>query len=438
MADDVEQILEEAGRRFEAAEVFEQAGEARSVEFEDNRLKRISARQFRGVGLRVIHEGRIGFASTTDLRDPGRLVQMAGESAQFGEKAVFELPAQPASLPQVPTEDPEVAQVTAQQMVEMGREGLEMSLAAKDGYLFSASIGTKLSTDRLMSTRGLDIRSAGTEMAASVEVQEVSPEGGLLSAYEFKVWRQPCGSITDVTEGALTKMCQAATVAPVQAEAMPVIFSPKAVDNLLHPVLIALSGKHVHKGSSRLAGQLGKRVLDERLTITDDPTIAFAPGSSPADDEGLVSRPRALIEGGVVSGFLLDLQTAGLLGMEPGANGHRTYASLPAPSLSNVVLAPGDGAYTAMVQDMERGVIVDQTLGSGQSNVLAGEFSVNVQLGFLVEGGRVRGRVKDCMVAGNVYELLSRVEGISRERQWVGADLVPAICVSGIRLAAKQ
>jgi len=42
--------------------------------------------------------------------------------------------------------------------------------------------------------------------------------------------------------------------------------------------------------------------------------------------------------------------------------------------------------------------------------VLAGEFSVNVALGFLVEDGRIKGRVKDCMVAGNVYDILKKVE----------------------------
>jgi PmbA protein len=148
------------------------------------------------------------------------------------------------------------------------------------------------------------------------------------------------------------------------------------------------------------------------------------------------TRPTLLLEKGVLKSYLLDLQTAGLLGMQPTGHGYRSYASRPSPSSSNLVVGPGTDSYQDMLAGLERGLIVDQTLGSGQSNLLAGEFSVNVALGFLVEGGKIKGRVKDCMVAGNVYDLLNQVEGISRERQWVGSEHVPAICVRGIKLAA--
>ncbi|MDP6439516.1 MAG: TldD/PmbA family protein [Candidatus Brocadiia bacterium] len=436
MANEAELILEEAQRRFGQAEVFEEEGETRSAEYEDNRLKRASARQFRGVGLRVIHEGRIGFASTTDLRDPGRLVRMAAESAQFGEKAVFELPGQPAALGDTPLDDQAVRDLTHERMVEMGREALEKSLAARAEYQFGASVGTRTASVCILNTSGLDVGCAKTDMAGSVSLQEVS-DSGLLWTYEHKEWGQPFDSLIDITEVALDKMRQAATIAPVRAETLPVIFTPKAVGNLLDPIMIALNGKLVHKGSSRLADRRGKKILDERITVTDDPTIPFAPASTPTDGEGLPARRTGLIERGVLKTYLLDLQTAGLLGMDPNANGHRSYASLPRPSSTNTVVEPGGDSYEDMVAGLERGLIVDQTLGAGQSNVLAGEFSVNVHLGFLVEEGKVRGRVKDCMVAGNVYDLLSNIEAIARERQWMGSDHLPAICVSSIKLAAQ-
>jgi len=62
---------------------------------------------------------------------------------------------------------------------------------------------------------------------------------------------------------------------------------------------------------------------------------------------------------------------------------------------------------------------------------------VNVELGFLVENGRIAGRVKDCMVAGNVYDVLNRVEAIGKEPQWLGSVCAPALMVSGLKLAAR-
>jgi PmbA protein len=219
---------------------------------------------------------------------------------------------------------------------------------------------------------------------------------------------------------------------------MPVVFTPKAADNLISPLLTALSGKLVQKGSSVLAGKMNERVLDESISIWDDPSVPWAPGSGPCDDEGLPTRKFALVEEGRVSSFMLDLQTAGLLDMPPTASGYRSWSSRPSPASSNTVVSGGDVPYEELLGGLERGLVVDQTLGSGQSNTLAGEFSVNVSLGFLIENGEIRGRIKNCMVAGNVYELLNNVEWVGMERQWVSSDYLPAICVRGIRPAVSH
>lgn len=431
-----ERILEQAGQRFGCAEVCEESGESVSVSFEDSRLKEITTRQFRGVGLRIIHEGRIGFASTTDLRDPARLVEMAGDSALFGDNAEFELPGRPAELSPIPTYDDALPLVPAERMVEMGREGLELSLKANDAYLFSCHISRSVRTQRIVNTNGLDVERASTHMSADVGVQEVRDDG-LLQVYEYKIWGQPLDSVVNLTRTVLEKMEKASVVVPAKPETMPMVFVPKALGNLMAPIGVALNGKHVHKGSSVLQGRIGEQVLDERLTITDDPTVAFAPGSCPVDDEGTPTRRQDFFENGVLRTYMTDLQTAGLLGCDPSGHGFRGYGSRPSPSSTNTVVSAGDAPYDDMLAGMKRGLIVEQTLGSGQSNVLAGEFSVNVSLGFLVEDGRVVGRVKDCMVAGNVYEVLKKVEAIGSEQQWLGSTCAPPIVVSGLKLAAQ-
>jgi PmbA protein len=186
-----------------------------------------------------------------------------------------------------------------------------------------------------------------------------------------------------------------------------------------------------------LRGRLGEQILDQRLTITDDPTVPFAPGTRATDDEGLSARPTHMFDGGVLRAYRTDLQTAALLGVEPGANASRSYSSRPSPAASNVVVAPGGTTLDEMIAGMKRGVIIDQTLGSGQSNVLAGEFSVNLDLGFLVEDGHIAGRLKDCMVAGNVYEVLKEVQAVGSESRWLGGTCAPPILVGGLKLAAQ-
>ncbi|MHC4481567.1 MAG: metallopeptidase TldD-related protein, partial [Planctomycetota bacterium] len=357
-------------------------------------------------------------------------------SARFGDEARFELPPQPAELSPIPTYDDAMPQVTAERMVEMGRQGLQLSRDTDDGYLYSCHLSRTAHLQRILNTSGLALESRSTAMHADVGIEEVRDDG-LLQVYEYRIWGQPFDSVLDLTRTVLDKMQQAALVVPGRLAALPMIFAPKALDNLLHPITVALNGKEVHKGSSVLRGRLGEQVLDERITLTDDPTIPFAPASCPSDDEGTPARRQPLFDKGVLATYLTDLQTAGLLGCEPSGHGFRSYNSRPSPSPTNLVIAPGRTPLEDMVSGIEHGVIVDQTLGSGQSNVLAGEFSVNVSLAFLVEDGRVAGRLKDCMVAGNVYEVLKKVEAIGSEPRWLGSTCAPPIMVGGLKLASR-
>ncbi len=72
-----------------------------------------------------------------------------------------------------------------------------------------------------------------------------------------------------------------------------------------------------------------------------------------------------------------------------------------------------------MISGMDRGIIVDQTIGAGQGNILSGEFSINVHLGFKVEKGKITGRVKNTMVAGNALHALNDIEAMSKQTEWV-------------------
>jgi PmbA protein len=314
MPQKIENILQQAAEICSAAELFHQSGEVRTVRFENNKLKRIDARQYEGVGLRVFAEGRIGFASTTDLRDPQKLVRMALASAEFGEKPRFELPDQPAHIPAVKTNDPAAGEVTQQQLVEMGHEALIMSRETNDEFLFSASLSTRTGTERILNSSGLDFSQTSTSMSAGAEIQEVR-DSGLLQVHEYKSWGRPFESIRDVAGEALEKMEKGRVVASPGRDVMPMIFTPKAVDNLLSPIMTALNGKLVHKGSSILAGRIGERIIDPRISICDDPTIHYAPASGPVDNEGLPARRLPLVQNGVLKNYLLDLQTSALLEM---------------------------------------------------------------------------------------------------------------------------
>jgi len=109
-----------------------------------------------------------------------------------------------------------------------------------------------------------------------------------------------------------------------------------------------------------------------------------------------------LIEKGEIKSFYYDLQTAGIAGVESTGNGLRTgLQSEPAPAISNLVMEEGKVSFSEMIKDIKEGIIIDQVLGLGQGNIISGAFSNNVQLGYKIEKGKIVGRVKDVMIAGN-------------------------------------
>jgi PmbA protein len=91
-----------------------------------------------------------------------------------------------------------------------------------------------------------------------------------------------------------------------------------------------------------------------------------------------------------------------------------------------------------MVEDMKEGLVVEQVIGAGQGNLLGGDFSGNVLLGYKVENGEIVGRVKDTMIAGNVYQVLKELLGIGQETRWVGGILqTPPLYCSSVSVTTK-
>ena len=118
-------------------------------------------------------------------------------------------------------------------------------------------------------------------------------------------------------------------------------------------------------------------------------------------------------------------------------NGNRGFSSQPSPGNSNILVETGAMSLDAMIKDVKYGVLLDQVLGGGQSNVLAGEFSVNIDLGYLIENGKVAGRVKDCMCAGNVFEIFNNIIAIGDRAEWHGSTKVPPFYFKAINIAGN-
>jgi PmbA protein len=166
------------------------------------------------------------------------------------------------------------------------------------------------------------------------------------------------------------------------------------------------------------------------FSLLDDPTIDYAPASSPHDGEGVPRQKTDIIQDGRLRSFLYDLETAAKAGL-------RTTGHGPGCGPSNVIIPPGQVSLADMVNSTREGLLVEHVMGLGQSNLMNGDFSVNISLGYKIENGEIVGRVKDAMLAGNVYDALTRIEAIGSEPDWEGSACVPPIKIGGLSVVAK-
>ncbi len=401
----LERILDQAKRRGASAELFITERFESEVFIEAGNLKNAERKRRIGIGLRVIDNGRIGFAASSDESRGDELLNRAISSARFGKEAKFSFPGNTAGT-NVNTFDPAIESFDPDAAAKEGMRAVDAIRVECPEGLTDVSLSSTSATFRLLNTEGLDICWKGTEFSHWVTTVIVEgdsilwvTDGGSYGILDIRT-DEYVRSIADLVRKSRVK-------APRVSGEMPVFFAAREMPNLLQAIEMGVNGRRLVKGDSPLAGREGEKILGH-VTLVDDPLIAGAPGSRPCDHEGTPSKRNPLFENGVFRSFLFDLDTASKSGHKPTGNAIREGLFAPPSSgITNLVMSPGTMDADDCIAGMREGVAVYGVLGGGQSNLLAGDFALNVMLGFYIRDGEFCGRVTDTMVSGNIYQEFS-------------------------------
>jgi PmbA protein len=433
----MEHVLAQAKKVAEEAEVFQVSSEETQVRFEANRLKQLQTKQQTSAALRLVKKGRVGYATTTDIGDGQELVSNAVETAQFGTIASFQLPSL-TDYPQVEVLDTAVESVSIEEMIRLGEEMIATITGHTPDIICEAGVSRGVTSVRIINSRGGQADYRKSFFSLDIEGSLIE-ETDMLFVGESESSCHPLSDPQTITALVLQQLELAKERASAPSRQLPVVFTPNGVASaLMLPLMAAFNGKMVLEGASPIGNRLGQPVFDDKLMLRDDPTISYCTGSRPCDDEGVPSQRTPLVEKGTITSFLYDLQTAALASTRSTGNGSRSRGGLPAPAPSAFVMAPGDTTFDEMVQDMKEGLVIEQLMGAGQGNVLGGDFSGNVLLGYKVENGKIVGRVKNTMVSGNVYQVLKNITAIGSEARWVGGFLqTPHLYIPALSVASK-
>jgi PmbA protein len=289
----------------------------------------------------------------------------------------------------------------------------------------------------LATTGGLWAEQESKLVSASLGGNLVRGED-FLNVYSGDLARDGEPDYTKLVREVLQKYRYAEDSAAIASGSFPVLFTPRAAYSTIGRLFeTILSGQVVVQKSSPLADKLGQALFDPRLTIYEDPAIGVSACSF--DDEGTPTSYKTLIEAGIVKQFYWDRQWAARGGVTSQGNGFRGGLSRPGPDLVNFCIKPGQSTMDQLIAAMDEGVIVDQVLGAGQSNQLAGEFSVNLDLGYKVEKGKIVGRVKNTMVAGSIFEAFKQLGDFGDRQEWIGGGAyMPSMLFTELGVTSRQ
>ncbi len=433
--DEGKQILDILVAQGLEGEVFCSGFEREPIRFEDNELKMMESSTRTGFGVRVVEDGRVGFAAATGPGNGRALVEKARNVARFGSEVEYEFP-EPRDYPEVDTFDPAIEDLSADEMLNCGSRMVESVRAYEPAAQVKASVSRSVGTARLLNTRGLDLVQSATGHGVGLQATLVGDDG-LLHTGDHAGGHHLVTDVDPVVDSVLWQMEAASRVARIEDGVYPVVFAPTGLGDILRPLLACADGDSVHRGISPWRDRIGERLLDPRFTLVDDGLLPEGSGATPWDDEGIPSQTTPIIREGILENYLLDLKSSARLGMKPTGNGFRGGSgSLPGIAASNLVVAAGDTPVEEIIGSMEDGLLVLSLMGAWGANPFAGRVSGNVNLGFRIVDGEIVGRVKDCMIYLSVFEALEDgLLSISSERELRHSTLFPHVLLDGVSVS---
>jgi len=412
-------------------EVRAHRGEVESLEFSEGR----------GVGIRLISQGRLGYAWVADPSgdEVRAAVALARENASFAMPDEFnQLPAAGSFEPLPELFVAAAADVPTDRKVALALE-LERAAVSRDGRVTKTEevqLGDSVSRVALASTQGARGEYRRTDcwcvVGTLAEADEETQTG-----FAFQLAR----GIDDLdweacAEEAVERAARLLGSTKPPSAKVPVVLDPHAATSFLGVLAGALSAEAVQKGRSLFADKVGETVGSSLVQLVDDGRLASGTGAAPFDGEGVATERTLLIEAGVLQGYLHNTYTAGRGGERSTGNAARGgYTSPPGVSTTNFFLGAGDVSVDEILRRAEGGVFIQDVSGvhSG-TNPISGDFSVGAT-GLRITGGALAEPLREMTVASTITDMLLGVTALGDDLRFFISTGSPTILIGEMTIA---
>jgi PmbA protein len=389
-------------------------------------VESLSSADTAGIGVRVVIDGRQGFAYAGSLDEAllAEVLAEARDNAGFGTVDEFLGLVAPDGVDPADLDlfREELARFPTDRKVQLALD-IDRATRSADPRirgLESAAYSDSSSESAIASSEG--IRTTGRRTNCSVWAEALAGEGTeTQTGYGYSVGRRP--EDLDIDKAAADAADRATRMLGARKPAskrLTVVFDPKVTASFLGVLSSTLSAESAIKGRSLFAGRDGEQVAVPLVTLVDDPTEPEAYGASRFDAEGLASRRNLLIDDGVLAGFLHNSYTGRRTGRASNAAAVRGgYMTGPGVGSRALTLTPGDRSQDELLADTGEGLLVQSVSGLHSGvNPVSGDFSVGVE-GLMVRGGERAEPVREATIASTIQRMLQDVVAVGGDREWL-------------------
>jgi len=426
------------------ADVFIEAGDDFYVHVRSGEVESIRQASPRGLGLRLFAENRLGFFTSAEL-DRSRIDQLvtrtlalARASASDPSNGLAEEAQAGRGFLDLELFDPEVAGRSIDQEVDcaLGMEKAALAFDSRITQVSTAGVGDYSGDVYYASSRG----TSGAYRAAQTWLycMPVAESGGRREMGFWSDHRRFLSELDRPEEVGIeaarraVRMLGARKIASCE---VPVIMEPEMAKEFIAGILGAVDGDMVYKKASFLAGRIGERLASPLVTLVDDATIGSSVGSRPFDGDGLPARRNVIMDKGVLKTYLYDACTARRAGARSTASASRRSGGLPSIGPSNFYLAKGTSSPGDIMKETSQGLLITGMMGRGV-NIANGDYSRGAA-GLWIEGGEPAYPVEEITVAGNMLDMMKRIDRVGDDLDFRGNIGAPTIRFSSLAVGGK-
>ena len=438
MVEDILAMARRMGASDAGVEVSEGVG--LSVSVRKGELESVERNRDKSLGVSVYLGQRRGNASTSDFSTEAvsRTVQAAFDIARFtAEDPAAGLPeaADLATADEVGRDldlfHPWTIDATAAAQLARRCEAAALSTSRRITNSEGAGVSAQQSHFWAGNSRGF--RGGYASSRHSISVSPIAGRGrGMQRDSWYSSMRDPAELAAPEAVGryAAERALSRLASRRLPTSEVPVLFESVVAAGLLGAFVQATSGGALYRKASFLLDSLGRRVLAEHLDVDEDPHVPKGKASAPFDDEGVRTRARRAVDGGVVQGYFLSTYSARKLGLPStghagGAHNLRMTSRLTQP----------DDDLPAMLRRLHRGLFVTELMGQGVNGV-TGDYSRGAA-GFWVENGQIAFPVQEVTIAGNLVQMLQDIVAIGSDVYTSGSRSVGSVLVARMKLAGE-